>query len=288
MTRQDAYKLLNIDKNDSFKDVRRKYHMLMHKHHPDTKSHKNDSDSEMASLLNSAFELIKRDGLSDVGCSYVDLGFKENDNAFCKRKMYMKDSLFGDDIIVDTGLYGRYYWEPDLESFDIFLKSINEAASELIKDLRAFSVSKKAKLLHLLIQQFIDPYECISLLYPGGKYNAQKEFCCQVNCHIKPEGESAKKISDNTLTISPADSRLYLYSDSTRIGQIDFDENYLYYVITPFFIQETVHYEIQLNTPKSLTRSKYYYPAVISICVDPFGKRDVTGRINLEIASLLQ
>ena len=284
MNRQDAYRLLNIDKDDSFKDVRRKYHALMHMHHPDSIS---GSDGEMASKLNAAFELIKRDGMLDKNCSYIDLGFKENLKAFCKRKMYMDDSLFGDDIIVDTGAYGSYYWEPDLESFDVFIKSISEAASDILKDQKDVSVSKKAKIFHLMIQEFIDPYECIALLYPNGKYNDTKVFKCQINCHIKPEYGIEETAFANELTITPADSRLYVYLKTARIGQIDFDENCLYYVITPLFIQDAVNYILNINGRKSMGRSSYYYPAVLSLSIDSSKKRDMTSRINLEIASLL-
>ncbi len=285
MNKHDAYRLLNIKKEDSFKDVRRKYHALMHKHHPDIGP---DSDSEMAMRLNAAFELVKREGLLDRSCSYVDFGFKENSKAFCKRKMYMDDSLFGDDIIVDTGVYGSFYWEPDLESFDIFVKSISEAASEIQKRQKNVSVSKKAKLFHLLIQQFIDPYECIALLYPSGKFNDINEFVCQLNCHIKPEYGIDDELFEKKLSIVPVNSRLLVYAEKSMIGQIDFDENYLYYVITPLFIQKAVKYTLKVNEKKHISRSAYYYPAKLSLTIDSSKKQDMTGRINLEITSLLE
>ncbi|MCR4750031.1 MAG: hypothetical protein K5877_09600 [Lachnospiraceae bacterium] len=282
MNKQDAYKLLNIENGDSFKDVRRKYHALMHRHHPDIGS---NSDSEMAIRLNAAFELIKREGLLNKSCSYADLGFKENKKAFCKRKMYMDDSLFGDDIIVDTGAYGYFFWEPDLESFDIFIKSINEAASGILGNA---SVSARAKLFHLLIQQFIDPYECITILYPNGRFNAKKEFECQISCHIKPEYGIFDKSFEKTLSIVPVDSRLFLFAETTKLGQIDFDENYLYYVITPLFIQEAADYRLKISAKKTLRRSASYYPAVLFLTIDSTKKKDMTSRINLEIASLLK
>ena len=72
------------------------------------------------------------------------------------------------------------------------------------------------------------------------------------------------------------------------IGQIDFDENYLYYVITPLFIQKAVKYTIKVNEKKHISRSAYYYPAKLSLTIDSSKKQDMTQRLNLEIASLLE
>ena len=103
----------------------------MHKHHPDIGP---DSDSEMAMRLNAAFELVKREGLLDRSCSYVDFGFKENSKAFCKRKMYMDDSLFGDDIKQIRSLLFclDYYLDPYYKNTLPYEKEVYDSLQKLV------------------------------------------------------------------------------------------------------------------------------------------------------------
>jgi hypothetical protein len=160
----------------------------MHKHHPDVLSE--NSDTDMARKLNEAFELIKREGLSSI-IKVVDWGISENAGAYCKRKLYMEDNLFGDDIIVDTGAYGKYYWEPDMESFGMLLKSVGEAVNELLdispvseETQRRSTTIIKAKLLHLLIQEFIDPFECIRILCPYEEKEGSEMQIFRIKCRV--------------------------------------------------------------------------------------------------------
>ena len=125
MDKQEAYRILGIKKGDKLRDVRRKYHLLMHEHHPDSSP---DNKSDTAKKLNEAFAIIKREGIS-AKYQIRDWGIAENKNAFCERKLYMEDTLFGDEIVVDTGGYGKFYWEPDMESFGMLLKSLGEAVN---------------------------------------------------------------------------------------------------------------------------------------------------------------
>ena len=47
----------------------------------------------------------------------------------------MEEDLYGDAVLIDTGLYGRYWWDPETESFQMLLKSVSEAARKVMEDL---------------------------------------------------------------------------------------------------------------------------------------------------------
>lgn len=281
MDRTEAYSLLGVESGDKLRDVRRKYHLLMHMHHPDVLS--DEGNADIAQKLNEAFEIIKREGISSK-IRVVDWGIKENTSAYCKRKLYMEDNLFGDEIIVDTGAYGKYYWEPDMESFRMLLKSLGEAVNGLIDDSHGII---KAKLLHLLIQEFIDPYECIGILYPYEEEAGSLIQTYRIKCQIKPMTKDADRLIDiKNPEIKVKDSRLHVFLDSVATGQIVFEEDRLYYLVTPLFLQKAAKAELQIKGMKN--KRKPYMNATMILSVDRSKKSDMTERINEEIKAILR
>lgn len=292
MDKQEAYRILGIKKGDKLRDVRRKYHLLMHEHHPDSSP---DNKSDTAKKLNEAFAIIKREGIS-AKYQIRDWGIAENKNAFCERKLYMEDTLFGDEIVVDTGGYGKFYWEPDMESFRMLLKSLGEAVKEILEEKMEGSSDRsdetvmalKAKLLHLLIQEFVDPYECIKLLYPY-EDNGDGSLLTCVKCQIKPDSlKDLGKIKGSKLMIRAQGSKLYVFVDNERAGQIVFDEDRLYYLVTPLFLQKAAKATLEIREIGKTRRKQHYIPADMILKIDPSKKMDMTDKSNEEIIRMLE
>ena len=282
MDKQEAYRILGIKKGDKLRDVRRKYHLLMHEHHPDSSP---DNKSDTAKKLNEAFAIIKREGIS-AKYQIRDWGIAENKNAFCERKLYMEDNLFGDEIVVDTGAYGKYYWQPDMESFGMLLKSLGEAVNGLLDGSGTHRIMK-AKLLHLLIQEFIDPYECIGLLYPYDEDEGSVLHTYRIKCQIKPMAKDADRLIDGeTPEIKVKDSRLHIVIDSKVAGQIMFEEDSLFYLVTPLFLQKAANAELQIEGVRNTRKS--YMDATMILHVDRSKKKDMTEKINEEITRTLK
>ena len=282
MDKQEAYRILGIKKGDKLRDVRRKYHLLMHEHHPDSSP---DNKSDTAKKLNEAFAIIKREGIS-AKYQIRDWGIAENKNAFCERKLYMEDNLFGDEIVVDTGAYGKYYWQPDMESFGMLLKSLGEAVNGLLDGSGTHRITK-AKLLHLLIQEFIDPYECIGLLYPYDEDEGSVLHTYRIKCQIKPMAKDADRLIDGeTPEIKVKDSRLHIVIDSKVAGQIMFEEDSLFYLVTPLFLQKAANAELQIEGVRNTRKS--YMDATMILHVDRSKKKDMTEKINEEITRTLK
>ena len=282
MDKQEAYRILGIKKGDKLRDVRRKYHLLMHEHHPDSSP---DNKSDTAKKLNEAFAIIKREGISSK-YQIRDWGIAENKNAFCERKLYMEDTLFGDEIVVDTGGYGKFYWEPDMESFGMLLKSLGEAVNGLLDGSGTHRIMK-AKLLHLLIQEFIDPYECIGLLYPYDEDEGSVLHTYRIKCQIKSMAKDADRLIDGeTPEIKVKDSRLHIVIDSKVAGQIMFEEDSLFYLVTPLFLQKAANAELQIEGVRNTRKS--YMDATMILHVDRSKKKDMTEKINEEITRTLK
>ena len=294
MDKQEAHRILGIKKGDKLRDVRRKYHLLMHEHHPDS-SPGNDK-SETAKKLNEAFSIIKREGIS-AKYQMRDWGIAENEKAFCERKLYMEDTLFGDEIVVDTGGYGKFYWEPDMESFRMLLKSLGETVNMILEDRIEGSsdrtdgayLSVKAKLLHLLIQEFVDPYECIKLLYPYESNRDGSLLTFKLKCQIKPDSPGdLGKISRSEPLIRARGSKLFVITDNERAGQIAFDEDWLYYLITPLFLQKAAVAVLEIRGIGEVRKRQQYISSDMILKVDLLKKTDMTEKINEKITRMLE
>lgn len=251
MNKEEAYRILELGEDDRPEEIRRKYHLLMHFYHPDAAGDEDLYSLEMTKKLNEAFRFLKREGALNQS-TIRDWGIRENTSAFCKRKIYMAEDLFGDEIIVDTGAEGRFYWEPDIEPFPLLLKSLGEAVNGLMdKASKAYAGSPfgeleeshtrfRAKLLHLLVQEYVDPYECIRLLYLSGQTESEDQrsaVTCRIRCHLK---WARRKPEEETIPVRAYRNRLFAYVGNELAGQITFEEDFLYYIVTPLFLQGAV------------------------------------------------
>ena len=277
----EAYSLLGISSGDRMEDVRRKYHRLMNRHHPDVLP--DNEDSKTAQKINEAFALIKREGISSK-LQITEWGIEENPRAFCKRKLYMEDSFFGKELVIDTGGYGRYYWEPDMESFPMLLKSVGEAANSLLPE---SARAVKAKLLHLLLQEFIDAFRCLEILYPHVENDTLIQTF-QIKCQIKADDSLVNgHIPLEQIQIQPQDSKLLMYHKGTTMGQIMFEEDWLYYLITPLFFQNAAKADL-FEEKRGMRQAHDFVSATMCMHVDPSRKQDPTEKINAEIKRVLK
>ena len=81
-------------------------------------------------------------------------------------------------------------------------------------------------------------------------------------------------------------SKLYVTVKGKTIGQIIFREDYLYYLITPLFLQGAA--EAVLDILQNVGGRKAYIKADLKLRVNMGKKRDVTENINEEIRKTLK
>ena len=201
MDRKEAYRILGVDERDPLEEIRRRYHSLMHVYHPDAYG-KNaaDVDHRNAQKLGEAWRTIREQFLKNGGnhlsrAAAVDPGIRENRKALCRRRLYMYETLSGESMIIDTGIYGKYYWDPDMEPFSLFLKSVNEAAGTFLRnDEDRQDPGKRAGLLHLLLQEYIDPFEALCALQPSVAAGTDGTYQFSIRCHILPGDLSGNKL----------------------------------------------------------------------------------------------
>jgi hypothetical protein len=249
MNTTDAFRILGISEDEDPEIIKKRFRELLWKHHPD--------------------------------------------QAFVKRPIFMQETFFGDEITVDTGMYGKYYWDPGMESFSLLLKSVSAAAERLVNrysrasyDDHVDPASAKVKLLHLLLQQFIDPYSSIRQI--EGVKQGGEPCSYRIPCNAKPEtGKSSFKdlFAAGTYPVIRNGNRL-LIEDKIRCV-ISFPDNALYYIVTPMILQGAAEGFFYLTEPAGERKRRSYLTGELILMVDEEKRKDATDQINDEIRKTL-
>ena len=281
---EEAVRLLGLLPGDEREVLRQKYHEQLRLFHPDqVGDHRGTAKTQE---LNEAYALLKANW-SKVKCLFPKGRWMagENRKAYRERRILMLDAPFGEEIVLDTGYRGRYYWNREMEPFRLFLASVGEAAVELL-GLAGGNDALRGKLLHLLIQEYIHPLTCLEAMAEakgGGEYH--------LRCHM----ERGKDLDIHTLAsmaVAVRETRIYgLDEQGMPRGQVSFSEDALYYVVTPLLRQGVYMGRLQMGEERSGIREKKKSPSHVpaTLVLTPTGKpwRDPSEKINREIRRVL-
>ncbi len=293
MDKQEAYKILGILENTEVEYIRRRYRELMKRHHPDVTGSSSSSLVKVQEVTE-AYRFLKSEGYLHPGEAEHDWGIRENRRVFTKRTIFMEEDLFGSDITIDTGIRGKYYWDPEIESFQMLLKSVGQEGvhiltpfwDKLVDGRRQTQV--QAKLLHLLLQEFIDPYETLRLLYQTSEGKGENiRFC--IPCHLKPESKDLSSIKAGLdFSVVAKGSILSIASSDGFAGTISFQESFMHYVATPLVIQGAAKAVFVMKDIFQRTKGrKDYINGELILYVNGNRKQDQTEKINAEIYRML-
>ena len=108
----------------------------------------------------------------------------------------------------------------------------------------------------------------------------------RIRCQIKPMTKDTDRLNDGGKPeIKVKDSKLHVYIDSGIVGQIVFEEDSLYYLVTPLFLQKAAKAELRIEGARN--KRKPYMDATMVLHVDPSKNADMTEKINEEIKAML-
>ena len=301
MTLTEAYRMLGLSQDCSPEETRKSYRNLMRQFHPDSRGDEQEAH-RLAQEINEAYRLVKIDirdrGKSDPDKDIwmkarsarshvydwrnIDPGIPLNPAAFCDRKLYMQDEMLGMEHIIDTGLKGRFYWDPELETFGLLLRSVNMEVTKILSGMELEEVELlrlRSGLLHLLLQEFIHPMQLLDS-YPSIRKDGEAYV-------VTAELKAAGKLTQLTYDVLADKSRLYAVESSAAenkkvAGQVTFVENALYYIVTPLIMQGVVKAKIRVTQQTGRTLKWKLYMTLT-------GKsyQDMTLKINAEIRKRL-
>ena len=288
MNRQQALHIMGISEEEDAVYLRTRYRQLMKQYHPDSPEAGRD-DLIIAQQLTEAYRILKAELSMSPGKAVRDWGLKENPQAFTKRTVFLEDFLFGHDISAETGIRGRFYWDPEIETFSSLLKSTGMETVRILENSGAsFTQQDRAKLLHLLLQEFIDPCESLKAYISMGKVKT-KDRVCLIPCHLKLLSGREKafarneKMSRNVeLEIFAEGSRLLAADQAGACGVVHFNENEFYYIITPLILRN------EASARLFLEKGRTHLGGKLCLMPDQDAGTDVTEKINQEIRRMLE
>ena len=126
----------------------------------------------------------------------------ENKRAFSERNIYVRFKMYDEELPLSKMARGRFVWDPDMEEFRLFSKSVLEACKEAITDHDATPAPDLVKdIFHLMMQEYVLQADAARKL--------------------------GKKISEDD------DVETYAFAGFVKGETLSFDEDELYYVVLP-------------------------------------------------------
>jgi hypothetical protein len=171
-----------------------------------------------------------------------------NEEAFCDRAVYVQYRIYDDeDLPLSKVAEGKYFWDPDLEDFPFFAKSVLEAAKDVVSGAEGtLSGNALMEVFHLMMQEYVLPADAARKIgEPVGGTEAY-QFAGYIKCNAGKRDDAFHE--GEPVDIFLSDNRAVAQNPVTGVflGDISFDDDALYYVILPLLEESEVEISSQM------------------------------------------
>lgn len=276
MTLKEAYKILGASKQDDDREIKAKYKKLLILYHPDsdpTRKRNPEDDEKIRQVIEAYKKIRESEGEPYFDTYEFTWDAFENKAAFCERNIYVQFKMYDEELPLSKMARGKFVWDPDMEEFRLFSKSVLEACKDIMSDYGALLTPDKVKdIFHLMMQEYVLPADSARKL--GNKVREDRDIeVFTFNGFVK-ETKADSKASAPTigepLNIFLREDRAVVEEIVTGkiVGNVSFDQDELYYIVLPLL--EDTNVEARATIKKVET-----------------GRRDVR-RIHVEIELIIQ
>ncbi|SHH11516.1 DnaJ domain-containing protein [Butyrivibrio fibrisolvens DSM 3071] len=295
MTLKEAYKILGISKKDDDRKIKTKYKKLLIMYHPDSdpSRKRNPDDDEKIRQIIEAYKKIKESEGKPVLDTYeFTWDAIENKSAFSERNIYVQFKMYDEELPLSKMARGRFVWDPDMEEFSLFSKSVLEACKEVITDYDVMPTADRIKdIFHLMMQEYVLPADSarkIGKLVREDKDNEVYQF----NGYIKNNILDIKALSliiGEPASIVVKDERAVACEIVTgkKIGDISFDQDELYYVLLPLLKNPQIEAHSILKKIENSRRGSNLVKVIIELAL-PKRLTDIAVSNDMLIKQLLK
>ncbi len=280
MTLKEAYKILGVSKENTDREIKAKYKKLLIMYHPDsdpTRERAPEDDEKIRQVIEAYKKIRESEGESYFEPYEFTWDAFENKRAFSERNIFFQFKIYAEALPPSKMARGRFVWDPDMEEFPLFAKSVLEACKEVMTDHDVMLTPDKVKdIFHLMMQEYVLPADAARKIGKKIREDGDKEVY-SFSGFIKDELGSSRESKINCgepLNIYLREDRAVVEEIVTgwMMGSISFDEDELYYVVLPLLedpkvdahaiitkvdssrrSKERVHVAIELTIPKDLT-----------------------------------
>ena len=268
MTKQEAFRILGATPADDERELKSKYKKLLFLYHPDSRRDNDQEAEEKIRLIIEAYNLIRN--LEKEEESEDTFEALVNENAFCPRNVYVLYNIYDEeDLPLSKVARGKYIWDPDIEEFVHFTKSVLEACRDIIDKYGDRAAANMKQIFHLLMQEYIFPIDAARKL---GEEIAVDEaertfsFTGLIN--------NAKNYSMDVSGAEPV--TVYLRENSAvaetmvtgkAIGNVSFDNDAFYYCVLPLLEDPRLKVNVRTIKEKASSRTKRQLAIKIDITI---------------------
>ena len=263
MTLKEAYKILGASKQDDDREIRAKYKKLLILYHPDSNptGKRAPEDDEKIRQVIEAYKKIKESEGQPVLDTYeFTWDTFENKAAFSERNIYVQFKIYDEELPLSKMARGKFVWDPDMEEFRLFSKSVLEECKDIIYDYGATLKPDKVKdIFHLMMQEYVLPADAARKI--GKKIREDDDIEVFVFNGFVKENSADPKASAPTIG---APLNIFLQEDRAVIeeivtgkvlGTVSFDEDELYYVVLPLLEDQNVQAHASITKIEKTRRS---------------------------------
>jgi len=257
MTKKEAYKILGASKSDDERTLKSKYKKLLFLYHPDSRGgDTNPQAEEKIRLVIEAYNLI-RDAGDDIVQEY-SFDVAVNDGAFCERKVYVQYKIYDDEELpLSHAATGKYIWDPDIEEFSHFTKSVLEVTKDIVGEYGAKAAANIKEIFHLLMQEFVLPVDSarkigqfVDSSCEGDREHSTSDsgrYSFYVFTGFVDSSFHLDEISEPiTLTLREDRALAETMVSGKSIGYVSFDEDAYYYVVLPLLEDARVETKVTI------------------------------------------
>ncbi len=242
MTLKEAYKILGASSKDDDREIKTKYKKLLIMYHPDSDPNgdRNPEDDKKIRLVIEAYKKIRESEGENVADNYeFTWDAFENRTAYSERNIYVQFRIFDEDLPLSRMARGRFVWDPDMEDFPLFTKSVLEACKEVMtRNLSMPDPDKVKDIFNYMMQEYVLPADAARKL--GKKVTEEGNLeTYHFDGFLMTDSPIDKKVYENCIG-EPLD--VFLREDRAVLeqmvsgkvlGSVTFDEDELYYVVLP-------------------------------------------------------
>lgn len=345
MTIDEARNILGATSADNLNTIKIKFRKMMTKYHPDAVGSDAPEHIKKAQLINEAYALILKTGITNecgdplrkwwtdyhkTNHTTYGSGTHNSNNKARNTKEFVWRGKINESAFVERTIYimadtwneskkefykvakGRYMWNPDMEEFECFLKSLNQAVLALLETTERqnaiyndyeYNIKEKrfeyqVQLFHLLAGQFISPLSCLKKLALPDTMDSEGRsvYIFQTFLGTKGSGTtftamSKLKAGDMVYATSLNNNRIMIANDNgCSLGHLSLADDKFYYVIIPILQKHMAQVKFIVREIEIRKTSRPYQ---IKINVDLYMrmeggiKDEPDNSQNLKIASLI-
>ena len=279
MTIKEAYRILGVSKDNTDREIRAKYRKLLILYHPDSDPDRKrapEDDEKIRQVIEAYRKIQESEGESSFDTYEFTWDAFENKRAFSERNIFFRFKIYDEALPPSNMARGRFVWDPDMEEFSLFAKSVLEACKDVMADYDVTLDPGRVKdVFHLMMQEYILPADAARKMGRKIREDGDREVY-SFSGFIKDEPGSSRKSKVNCgepLNIYLREDRAVVEEIVTgrMLGSISFDEDELYYVVLPLLEdpkvdaramitkvdrsrgnKERAHVSIELTIPRDL------------------------------------